>query len=68
MAEGEIPASAITAHTAGWHYEDADTFNFCMRQMDRVWLKRGEKEDQEPAVSARDAFAGATAGRRKGKR
>lgn len=67
MVEGELPASIIAAHTTGWHYEDADTFEFCMRQMDRIYLRRGEPaEEEEPQVSPRDAFRSATANRRKG--
>lgn len=65
MAEGEIPASAIAKHVEGWRYDDAEMFEHCMRQMDRVYLRRGEEEKQDqPEVSARDAFRSATANRR----
>lgn len=67
MAEGEIPASAIDRHVRGWRYDDADMFEFCIRKMDRIYLSRDElTKEQEPKVSARDAFRNATAGRRKG--
>ena len=65
MAEGEIPASAIDRHTEGWPYEDAYMFESCMREMDQVYRQRGEtKPPNEPAISLRDAFRGATANRR----
>lgn len=68
MAEGEIPASVIARHVAGWPYDDAEMFEHCMRAMDRVWLKRGEKDDEgeKPEISARDAFKAATADGRRG--
>lgn len=69
MVEGEIPASSIAAHTIGWHYEDAANFEFCMRQMDRIYLRRGEPGGEtQPQVSPRDAFRSATANQRKGHR
>ncbi|MEC3912188.1 hypothetical protein U5A82_17415 [Sphingobium sp. CR2-8] len=67
MVEGPIPASAIARHTQGWHYVDAHLFEICMRQLDKIYLKRGSAETSEqPQASARDAFRAATANRRGG--
>lgn len=64
MVEGEIPASAIERYTAGWHYEDADTFELCVREMDKIYLTRGEKPtDPEPQMSAEEQFMAAFANR-----
>lgn len=67
MGIGPIPASAIDRHVAGWGYEDADIFEFCIRRMDEAYLMKSNKTDDtpDPAVSPRDAFRAATAGRRK---
>lgn len=64
MAEGEIPASVIARHTAGWSWEDAEAFAYCMRAMDRIYLRRGEDDQTEAQVSARDAFRVGTSSKR----
>lgn len=63
---GPIPASAIDRHVSGWSYEDADMFEFCIREMDGVYLMKSNKaEDQQtPIASPRDAFRAATSERR----
>ena len=64
MAEGEIPASAIDRHTAGWLYDDAYAFEFCMREMDKVYLSRSDKPaDTKPQMSAEEQFMAAFANR-----
>lgn len=63
---GPIPVSAIDRHVAGWGYEDAEMFEFCIREMDGLYMRRQNKsEDTAPPVNPRDAFRGATAGRRR---
>ena len=65
MGVGPIPDSAIDRHAAGWGWEDADMFRFCIRQMDRVYLARATSDDAPPAAgSAREAFRKATASQR----
>lgn len=67
MGVGEIPASAIDRHVAGWGYEDAELFEFCIRRMDEVYLMKSNKtEETEPTASPREAFREATAARRRG--
>ncbi len=62
---GPIPAHAIDRHVAGWSYEDAEMFEFCMRRMDEAYLMKANKtEEPQPSGSARDAFRSATSGRR----
>lgn len=63
---GPIPASAIESHVAGWGYEDAEVFEFCIRQMDGVYLMKTNKADQDAPAheSPQDAFRSATSGRR----
>nr|WP_303763827.1 hypothetical protein [Sphingobium yanoikuyae] len=66
---GPIPASAIDRHTQGWDYEDADMFEHCIREMDEVYLMKANSAGQSPAppadaMSPREAFRAATAGRR----
>lgn len=62
---GPIPASAIERHVAGWGYEDADTFEICIRALDGVYLmKANGSDDDAPPVSPMEAFRGATASRR----
>lgn len=64
MAEGEIPASAIERHTAGWPYDDAAMFEHCMREMDKIYLARSEKPaDAAPEMSAEEQFMAAFADR-----
>lgn len=69
MGVGPIPQSAIDRHTDGWDYEDADLFEFCIRELDGVYLMRANKaEDQTPtAASPMEAFRSATSHRRKGR-
>ncbi len=64
---GPIPASHIDRCSIGWAYDDVECFEFCIREMDKVYLMHENKPDQEapPTTgSARDAFREATAGRR----
>lgn len=63
---GPIPQSEIDRHTAGWDYEDAEMFEVCIREMDRVYMMRTNKtEDAPPAASSpMEAFRSATSGRR----
>lgn len=63
---GPIPQSAIDRHVAGWGYEDADMFEFCIREMDGVYLMKSNKSEQAPpeAANPQDAFRSATSGRR----
>lgn len=66
---GPIPASAIDRHTEGWVAEDAEMFEFCIREMDGVYLMRANSSDDTEAkqgqASARDAFRAATSGQRR---
>ena len=62
---GPIPASAIERHVAGWGYEDAEMFEICIREMDRLYMRRQNKTEDAAPVNPRDAFRGATAGRRR---
>ena len=65
MGLGPIPASAIDKHTAGWDSEDAAVFEFCIRQMDDVYMKlQNNTEQPDLSVSPRDAFRSATSTRR----
>lgn len=71
MGIGPIPASAIDRHTQGWLIEDADMFEHCIREMDRVYLVKENSRDGTSAPpsdlapsSPRDAFRSATSGRR----
>lgn len=69
MGVGPIPASVIDRHVEGWHYEDAEIFEVCMREMDDVYmaaLNKSEDATEAPpsAMSARDAFRSATSDRR----
>lgn len=71
MGVGPIPASAIDRHVAGWGYEDAELFEFCIRRMDGVYLMRqnSSEEPQAPeagATSAREAFRAAFSNRARG--
>lgn len=62
---GQIPASAIDRHVAGWGYEDAEMFEFCIRELDEVYLMKANKSDEAPApASPMEAFRGATSSRR----
>jgi hypothetical protein len=62
---GPIPASQIDRHIAGWMYEDAEVFEFCMRRMDEVYLmQQNNTEQPDASVSPRDAFRSATSTRR----
>lgn len=62
---GPIPANVIDMHTKGWTYEDADMFKSCIRSMDAVYMSFANKtEGDPPPASAKDAFRGATAGKR----
>ena len=63
---GPIPQSDIDRHVAGWDYEDAEMFEVCIREMDRVYMMRTNKtEDTPPASSSpMEAFRSATSGRR----
>lgn len=65
---GQIPQSRIDQHMMGWNYEDAEMFEHCIREMDRVYMTKVNNSDQpstaQPDVSPRDAFRAATAGRR----
>lgn len=66
MAVGPIPASAIERHVAGWSYEDAEVFEFCIREMDGAYMTRQNSSDDAPpaAVDPMQAFRSATASRR----
>lgn len=67
MGIGPIPQSAIDRHVVGWDDEDADLFEFCIREMDGVYLMKSNKVEKAPAPtggSAREAFRQATAGKR----
>jgi hypothetical protein len=65
MGLGPIPASKIDQHVAGWDYDDAEAFEFCIREMDGVYLMHQNKTEQpDPSVSPRDAFRSATSTRR----
>lgn len=60
MGVGPIPASAIDRHVAGWSYEDAEVFEFCIRRMDEAYLMKSNNTDHVPPEgSARDAFRSA---------
>lgn len=63
---GPIPASAIDSHVEGWGYEDAEVFEFCIRQMDGVYMRALNKigDDAPAAANPMDAFRSATSGRR----
>jgi hypothetical protein len=63
---GPIPASAIDRHVSGWRYDDAEMFEFCIREMDGVYMRRQNKtDDSAPAAgSPMDAFRSATSSRR----
>ena len=64
MGIGPIPASHIDRHIAGWNYEDAEVFEFCIRRMDEVYLMQQNKsEEPPPSASPRDAFRSATSKR-----
>ena len=66
MGIGPIPASIIDRHVAGWGYEDAELFEFCIRRMDEVYLMKSNKTEQaDPSVSPRDAFRDATSTQRR---
>lgn len=58
---GPIPASAIEKHVAGWSYEDAEIFEFCMRQMDGLYLMRNNSPENaqpaQPPMSAMEQMA-----------
>lgn len=66
MGIGPIPASAIDRHTAGWSDEDAETFEFCIRELDGVYLMRANKTEDAPpeASSPMEAFRSASSHRR----
>lgn len=62
---GPIPASAIDRHIAGWGYEDAEVFEFCIRRMDEVYLmKANSTEDKTVAPGPPPRFADLARGRR----
>lgn len=65
---GPIPAASIDRHVAGWNYVDADMFRSIIRAMDGAYLEWSGKPSAEPAepTSARDAFRGAFAAKRRG--
>lgn len=63
---GQIPAHAIDSHVAGWRYDDADMFRAIIRAMDSAYIGMANKtETPDPPQNARDAFRGATVGRRR---
>lgn len=65
MGVGPIPQSAIDRHVAGWSDEDADMFEFCIREMDGVYLMRANKSEESPTPgNPMEAFRSATAARR----
>lgn len=60
MAPGPIPAASIERHTAGWPDDDAESFRFIIREMDRAYLSKPETTETETSDNpARDAFRGA---------
>lgn len=54
---GPIPASAIDKHVAGWGYEDAEVFEFCIRRMDEVYLMHANKTEPTVAPGPPPRFA-----------
>lgn len=64
---GPIPQSQIDRHVAGWSYEDAEVFEFCIREMDGIYLMKSNKADdpEQPKVVAGPPprFADLTGGR-----
>lgn len=63
---GPIPSRAIDLHVTGWRYDDADMFRAIIRAMDSTYRGVANKtETAEPPQNARDAFRGATVGRRR---
>lgn len=65
---GPIPGSAIEKHVAGWAYDDAEMFRFCIRELDGLYLMRQNKTEDAPppAGSAMEAFRTATPNRQRG--
>lgn len=63
---GPIPQSAIDRHVAGWSYDDVEVFEFCIREMDGLYMRTQNKSGDNPptAASAMEAFRGATTNRR----
>ena len=58
MMAGQIPASAIARHTAGWSDEDAEAFRICIRAIDAVNFEQTETDEPDDSNenAARDAF------------
>lgn len=51
MGIGPIPASFIDRHVQGWLLEDAEMFEYCIRQMDEAYLMTSNKTESEPAIA-----------------
>lgn len=70
MGVGPIPQSCIDRHVFGWRYDDADMFTQCIRALDAEYMSLASQNPEDrgkQAISARDAFRGATNSKRKRK-
>lgn len=58
FATGPIPSASIDRRTAGMDADEAAMFRYCIREMDKAFMKaiRDEPEVPESENSARDAF------------